>query len=854
MSRDAGLTSLQALEQHEKFTLYFLNTEGVVVSYWGTVPSFTDASASSNIHLYGGDALLADFDNNQTEDLITSAFTSFPDRIYSNRGDGFFTEMTNQLHTINTPLATANRLADVDNNGFVDVYQTQSPARDVWYRNFGSWKFEPMASPVTFPTLDGRCVSKFADMDCDGDLDVVYMQSQASEVQWPFAIFTNDGIGNFSPPRTIGRPIAAGAITYSFFVANLNDDNIPDLFKFNLGDKCELYFYNSGEVRDTATWAGADGTFFATSPNITWAAPIDINHDGSLDIFMVSRTGQAAFFLNNGRGKFTPANSLAFDPRGENPMGNFTDIDCDGDMDLFLVDRFYQNNNEAFSEYREVSFRQTSFPTLSDFDNDGDPDIITSAYRDNGRLYVLKNELNPSNAVRISVNGIRSNSFGIGTRVNLWKYHNAGKELVDVREVASPGPLSFYVDSTDRYDVEVTFPSGIEAHLTSIQPGSYEVSEFTFPMNHVWDFYYSLQRSWKYTNGTLEIVKLGIFFGMLIIAFRVSKKFKTDRYVRHPLFITGMLFLYILTIHATVRNGMVMATILPLGIVFLVNAGWVATARNFVLRREANYVSHFRLLELLGEGGMGKVYKAADSITKNIVAVKVLNPAIMKDVENRKRLRNEGNLLSSFSHPHIVKVFEVGETETQSFIAMEYLPGGTLRQHLEKTYPLPIQELGRIFLQICDGVSEIHSRDIVHRDLKTGNIMLDDKHDIRIMDFGLSKSPLVTTMTTLGTVIGTLGYVSPEQVTSMNVDRRADIFSLGVVLYELVTNQLPFKGENEIAVIHSIFNTIPPAPSTLTTDIPSSLDEIIATCLQKNPDDRYQSVADLRIALEKEFC
>ncbi len=273
--------------------------------------------------------------------------------------------------------------------------------------------------------------------------------------------------------------------------------------------------------------------------------------------------------------------------------------------------------------------------------------------------------------------------------------------------------------------------------------------------------------------------------------------------------------------------------------------------RIMIASRKARYVSHYRLHEELGRGGMGTVYRAIDVNTKQAVALKLLHPDLLKDPENRKRLMTEGQLLSSFNHPHILKVYEVGETEERGFIAMEYLTGGTLREHLHKAFPLPFDEVKRITLQVASGLKEIHAHAVIHRDMKTGNVMLDDQRNVRIMDFGLSKSPLVTTMTTLGSVIGTLGYVAPEQVTNMNVDQRADIFSFGVILYELLTNQLPFKGENEIAVIHSIFNTVPSPPSTLQPSVPKSMDEIVMRCLAKEPGKRFASVMEIVEALEK---
>jgi serine/threonine-protein kinase len=181
---------------------------------------------------------------------------------------------------------------------------------------------------------------------------------------------------------------------------------------------------------------------------------------------------------------------------------------------------------------------------------------------------------------------------------------------------------------------------------------------------------------------------------------------------------------------------------------------------------------------------------------------------------------------------------------------MEYLTGGTLKQLLNRIHPLPFTEIKRLLLQVCEGLSEIHKHGIIHRDLKTGNIMLDADQNVRIMDFGLSKSPLVTTMTSLGTVLGTLGYVAPEQITNQTIDQRTDIFSLGVIIYELLTNTLPFKGENEIALIHSIFNVVPPPPSAIRQDASSSWDAITAQCLAKIPDQRLGSAVKVRQLIE----
>jgi serine/threonine-protein kinase len=256
-------------------------------------------------------------------------------------------------------------------------------------------------------------------------------------------------------------------------------------------------------------------------------------------------------------------------------------------------------------------------------------------------------------------------------------------------------------------------------------------------------------------------------------------------------------------------------------------------------------ISHFRIVNILGTGGMGKVFKATDINTKKEVALKVINPELLKDPENKKRFGVEGRILSSIQHENIVKVFEYGDSEESSYIAMELLEGGTLKNLLDKNFPIDEVQIKNILLQICSGLKKIHSEKIIHRDIKTNNIMFDTAGRLRLMDFGLSKSTLVSTMTTLGTVIGTLGYVAPEQITNTNVDERTDIFSLGVVLYELATNVLPFNGENEIALIHSIFNTTPAIPSAYNPKISNRLDNIIMKCLSRDSAKRYSTIDEL---------
>ena len=274
--------------------------------------------------------------------------------------------------------------------------------------------------------------------------------------------------------------------------------------------------------------------------------------------------------------------------------------------------------------------------------------------------------------------------------------------------------------------------------------------------------------------------------------------------------------------------------------------GW----RRFRKWRSLRYIAQYKIKDIIGEGAMGVVYLAFDKTSRSHVALKVISEKLMEDKENRSRFQREGRIMSKLRHPFVVKVLATGEWMGRGYIAMEILKNGNLKTYLKNNFPLKETDLERILIDLIEGLVYIHSEGIVHRDLKCENIMLDDHLNPKIMDFGLSKSMLVTTMTQVGTIMGTLGYVAPEQITGGKTDRRSDIFSFGVIMYELLTNHMPFHGENEIAMIHSIFNDRPVKPSEINPAVQPIFDKIVLKCLEKDPDDRYQScesiLSDLR--------
>ncbi len=289
-----------------------------------------------------------------------------------------------------------------------------------------------------------------------------------------------------------------------------------------------------------------------------------------------------------------------------------------------------------------------------------------------------------------------------------------------------------------------------------------------------------------------------------------------------------------------------------IAVIGLVKGGqWVVANRKSLMALRKRRISHYKLLELVGEGGLGSVFRAVDTNTDKIVAVKLLRRELANDPENRRRFQNEGQLLAQLDHPHVIRAFEIGQLKNEMYLAMEFLPGPTLAEHNRQGAPLAQEEVLRLSREILMGLQAIHARDIIHRDLKTANIMFDGRGRLRIMDFGLARSHLVSLMTTMGTVMGTLGFVAPEQITNADIDQRVDIFAFGVILYDMLCGQLPFSGENEMALIHAVFSTVPPPPSSLRDDIVPGWDALVARCLEKSPADRYEQARDVLIDLDR---
>jgi len=241
---------------------------------------------------------------------------------------------------------------------------------------------------------------------------------------------------------------------------------------------------------------------------------------------------------------------------------------------------------------------------------------------------------------------------------------------------------------------------------------------------------------------------------------------------------------------------------------------------------------------------MGVVYKAEDTKLRRTVALKFLPPELTHIPEIKERFIREAQTAAGLDHPNICTVYEFDEDKEKSFISMAYVEGQNLKEKIESG-PLELEEALRIATQVAEGLQEAHKKGIIHRDIKSANIMIDERNLAKIMDFGLARKTGGTLITKDGTAMGTVAYMSPEQARGEEVDHRTDIWSFGVVLYEMLTGQLPFKGEHDQGVVHSILNTKSKPITELRSEIPVSIGQVVAKALEKNPDERYRQIDEL---------
>jgi serine/threonine protein kinase len=276
------------------------------------------------------------------------------------------------------------------------------------------------------------------------------------------------------------------------------------------------------------------------------------------------------------------------------------------------------------------------------------------------------------------------------------------------------------------------------------------------------------------------------------------------------------------------------------------NSQMPTTFMNIATALEGRY----QVLNELGRGGMGIVFQAHDKQLNEQVAIKILSPLLSNDDQALERLKREVSAARRVTHHNVIRIHDIAEINGLHYVSMEYFPGTNLKEHIKRTGALSQMQAYNIANQICDGLEAAHRQGVIHRDLKTQNVII-HANQIKIIDFGLARTSHMEGMTATGLIMGTPEYMAPEQVSGQKVDERADIYSLGIILYELFSGRVPFTGDSAIAVGFKQMKEDPPPPRQVNPQLSEAVESVILHALQKDPAMRYRSVSELRQDLEK---
>lgn len=856
--------------------------------YFTDIDIIRDAKGNDNIWLIGKDGI---YTNSQTlgfsftkiteqsglpEDVRSGVFfkqdeksplnflaimEGAPSLLFEKTPANNFKQKSLLVDLLNPLRETANfALGDANNDGFLDLFQIKNKnnfslllgGKD----EFSDWTSR---SNLSFNEFDFpvNLAANFVDLNNDGNLDLCVSSEETHD-----KIFSNNGAAVFTFVKNISIKKKLQNRPNGALFSDFNNDGLIDIFQTYAVPVnkafAELYV-NKGNFKFEHK---ADSTFYIGSDNsIQTASAIaaDFNNDTFIDIVVYNQRDRSYLLINDGDCNFTKyfiSESTVAHPEQYVGVLNSADINNDGKLDLFISSKMFLNKGnlqfEEISENVGVNFLGT--PIFEDVDDDGDADLFIGSSKyslgKGERSALFRNNSVKRNFLKIFVEGSSSNRSAIGTKIILASNLN-NDTLYQIREIGlgsssatmqNISPITFGVPDGELFFVKAVFPSGkVVAIEKPLLNSVIKINESNY-IDSKWSaFIRSIKRTALLIDAGNEAMRFGFIILFFALAIFFLQKIISKRILLHPFVISAIIILYLTHVHLYAHLSFVkslLAGSLGFAVItfsFLISASYIRS------KKLEKYFSHYKIISLLGEGGMGKVFKAYDSAARREVALKILHPHLLDDLENKKRFNSEGQILASLNHNNIVRVHEIGQVAEQGFISLELCEGKTLKQFIKDEFPIDAKLILNIATQLCSGLSEIHSKKIIHRDLKSNNIMIDEAGAIKIMDFGLSKSPIVTSMSSLGSVIGTLGYVSPEQITNAAVDHRSDIFSLGVIMYELTTGKIPFNGENEIALIHSIFNDEPKNPSSINAKIPDELSRMIMRALSKEKENRFAS-------------
>ena len=792
-----------------RYKLWICADNGLATNTLRSGISFSDVTSKFNLPSSARGGLFIDLDNDLDTDVLLLADIQSPYRIYINdKAGGYINLNLFEEHRASAFLSAAT-MGDIDNDNKVDIVLVNHEGKLELFRQRRTLKFESQILDILTIPEDVLVTLRFCDFNLDGYVDLFVAGAKLG-----FYCLINDGYGQFTEKISINIPINNDSGLISVTPYDVNADGFFDIYLVYQSKENELWL-NNGK------WdfiQKDDELYIKIKGKHNYVAIFqDFNCDRWPDLFLYDNilSGQIKLnkkFLTGTESQtinlFSGITHLSVD----NGIIAAGDINHDYYPDIYVSEKLFINDcgYRFIDPYFKSDVNFEGNPCFMDFDDDNDLDIYVSRkaedLNDSGvRAKLLQNNLENRYALKFRFDCLKNNRLGIGSWI--WVYKTDGENIArskycGCKFIGFEGspllqenflPITIPVDEDVDYSVIVRFPDGTTQTYSRIKPNElFIINDLPILLRIHARIQKMIRLSLYHSNWFVEIVK---FFFILLSLFWLLFKYEYINKVRWIIKII-IFFMVILcySLYFVIEGNSpydfthwLFFAFFPLLTIFF------PMLIHFIIKiRHFESIDHYRILKFLGEGGMGKVYKAKDLTNNKLFAIKVLHASVTFDEEGKKRFKLIEKLSKQLKHENIVRISRTGIWRNQSYFVMEFLKGKTLSQIIDKKKIFSIKEIISISLQIAYALKEIHKKNIVHRDVKSDNIFISDHNVVKLMDFDLAGPEKAGSEIESEAFLGTLSYMSPQQAVGESIDHRSDIYSLGVIMYEMATGRLPF--------------------------------------------------------------